>query len=209
MPDSSQHELTEAHELPGMPDEAELIDSDLQVLADETAVEARAFLTLVRQVAAGDSPDIAIPILLLAVSQVLVTGARLGAITDIVPVQRFEPDLGSDEDVEGLRNDLAALLTGLDDYVEVVDPLTTPELGAGQLSGDIADIASALLHGLRHYADGHLSEALWWWQFSYLSAWGGRAASALRVLQSVLSHIRLDADEDVVAEAQFDALHGG
>ena len=118
-------------------------------------------------------------------------------------------DLGSDEDVEGLRNDLAALLTGLDDYVEVVDPLTTPELGAGQLSGDIADIASALLHGLRHYADGHLSEALWWWQFSYLSAWGGRAASALRVLQSVLSHIRLDADEDVVAEAQFDALHGG
>ena len=26
MPDSSQHELTEAHELPGMPDEAELID---------------------------------------------------------------------------------------------------------------------------------------------------------------------------------------
>ena len=119
MPDSSQHELTEAHELPGMPDEAELIDSDLQVLADETAVEARAFLTLVRQVAAGDSPDIAIPILLLAVSQVLVTGARLGAITDIVPVQRFEPDLGSDEDVEGLRNDLAALLTGLDDYVEV------------------------------------------------------------------------------------------
>lgn len=195
-------------ELPGMPDEAELIDSDLQILADETATEARAFLTLVRQVAAGDSPEIAIPMLLLAISQVLVTGARLGAITDIVPVQRFEPDLGSDEDVEGLRNDLAALLAGLDDYVEVLDPLTTPDLEGGQLSGDIADVASALMHGLRHYADGYLSEALWWWQFSYLSSWGGRAASALRVLQSVLSHIRLDADEDVVAEAQFDALHG-
>lgn len=200
--------MPESPELPGMPDEAELIDFDLQILADETAVEARAFLTLVRQVAGGDSPDIAIPILLLAISQVLVTGARLGAITDVVPMQRFEPDLGSDEDVEGLRNELAALLSGLDDYVEVVDPLTTADIGAGQLSGDVADVASALLHGLRHHADGHLSEALWWWQFSYLSSWGARAASALRVLQSVLSHIRLDADEDLVAEAQFDALHG-
>lgn len=195
-------------ELPGMPAEAEVIDSDLALLADETADEARAFLALVRQVAGGDSPDIAIPMLLLAVSQVLVTGARLGAITDVVPAQRFEPDLGSDEDVEDLRNNLAGLLTGLDDYVEVLDPLTTAEISAGQVSGDIADIAAALLHGLRHHADGQISEALWWWQFSYLSSWGGRAASALRVLQSVISHIRLDADEDVVAEAQFDALHG-
>ncbi|GAB98376.1 hypothetical protein BJY21_001377 [Kineosphaera limosa] len=195
-------------ELPGMPEEAEVIDNDLAHLADETANEARAFLVLVRQVAAGDSPDIAIPMLLLAVSQVLVTGARLGAISDVVPTERFEPDLGSDEDVEGLRNDLAQLLAGLDEYVEIVDPLTTTEVGGGMVSGDIADIAAALLHGLRHHAQGQISEALWWWQFSYLSSWGGHAASALRVLQSVISHIRLDADEDVVAEAQFDALHG-
>ena len=67
-------------ELPGMPSEAEVIDSDLALLADESAQEARAFLVLVRQVAAGESPDIAIPMLLLAMSQVLVTGARLGAI---------------------------------------------------------------------------------------------------------------------------------
>ena len=110
--------------------------------------------------------------------------------------------------ISDLRNDLAALLTGLDDYVEVVDPLTTTEIGSSQVSGDIADVAAALVHGLRHYADGELSEALWWWQFSYLSSWGARAGSALRVLQSVISHIRLDADEDVVAVAQFDALHG-
>lgn len=195
-------------ELPGTPTEAEIIDPDLAALADETAQESRSFLTLVRQVAAGDSPDIAIPILLLAMSQVLMTGTRLGAITDIVPVQRFEPDLGSDEDVDGLREDLARLLAGLDDYVEVVDPLTDGAVSVGQISGDIAEVAAALLHGLRHYADGHIIEALWWWQFSYLSSWGARAASALRVLQSVLSHIRLDADEDLVAEAQFDALHG-
>lgn len=200
--------MPDAPELPGMPEEIEFIDHDLAQLADETSTEARAFLVLVRKVAEGESPDIAIPMLLLAVSQVLVTGARLGAISDVLPAQRFEPDLGSDEDVEDLRINLAELLSGLDDYVDVVDPLTTTEVAAGQISGDIADIAAALLHGLRHHTDGQISEALWWWQFSYLSSWGARAASALRVLQSVISHIRLDADEDVVAEAQFDALHG-
>lgn len=185
----------------------ERIDQDLKVLCDETALEARAYLSVVREVGSGNSPDTAIPILLLAISQVLVTGARLGAINDVVPAQQFEPDLGSDEDLGSLRDCLANLFAGLDDYAEVVDPLTSGEVTAGQLSGDIAEVAGALLHGLRHYADGEISEALWWWQFSYLSSWGARAASALRVLQSVLSHIRLDADEDVVAEAEFDALH--
>ncbi|WP_226343725.1 DUF5063 domain-containing protein [Agilicoccus flavus] len=182
------------------------VPADLVVLGDETAVEARAFLTVVRQVAAGEQPETAIPLLLLATSQVLVTGARLGAITDVVPAQRFEPDLGSDDDAERLRNDLAILFTGLDDYAEVVDPLTSTEVSGAQVSGDLAEIAAALVHGLRHHAEGRYSEALWWWQFSYLSSWGGRAASAVRVLQSVISHIRLDADDDLVAEAQFDAL---
>ncbi len=187
---------------------AESIAEDLALLGTETAMESRAYLGLLRQIAAGASPESAIPLLLPAVSQVLVSGARLGAITDIVPSERFEPDLGSDEDVEQLRNDLAAVLVGLDDYVEVVDPMTTTEVSASQLSGDLTDIASALLHGLRHHAEGRISEALWWWQFSYLSSWGARAASALRALQSVISHIRLDVDEDVAAEAQFEALHG-
>jgi hypothetical protein len=30
---------------------------------------------------------------------------------------------------------------------------------------------------------------------------------SLRVLHSILAHIRLDADEDLVSEAEFDALH--
>lgn len=186
----------------------EKLASDLEVLGEETASEALAFLTIVRQVAGGVSPENAIPLLLLAVSQVLVTGTRLGAITDIVPAQQFEPDLGSDEDVEKLRVQLAELLEGVDDYVEVVDPLTSTEVSGGQLSGDLAEIASSLMHGLRHHAEDEISEALWWWQFSYLSSWGARAASALRALQSILMHIRLDADDEIVAEAQFDALYG-
>lgn len=186
---------------------AEPIDADLALLGEETAAEARQFLAVVRRVGSGESPEQAIPLLLLATSQILVTGARLGAIMDVVPAEQFEADLGADFDLEGLRGSLGSLLTGLDDYCEVVDPMTTPELGASTLSGDLTEVAAALVHGLRHYADGRISEALWWWQFSYLSDWGVRATGALRALQSIMSHIRLDADEDTVAEAEFDALH--
>ncbi|STD15638.1 Uncharacterised protein [Dermatophilus congolensis] len=183
------------------------VPDDLVVLAEETALEARTFLAAARGVAGGASPETAIPLLLLAVSQVLVTGARLGAIMDVVPFERFEPDLGSQEDVDDIRDGLAALLRGIDEYVDVVDPLLRGDVVSGSLSGDIADVASDLMHGLRHHAEGAVSEALWWWQFSYLATWGSRAASALRVLQSLLAHIRLDADEDAIAQAQFEALH--
>ncbi|WP_040159353.1 DUF5063 domain-containing protein [Mobilicoccus massiliensis] len=185
----------------------EQVDPDLELLCEETAAEARAFLSVVREVAGGAVPQSALPVLSLALSQVLVTGTRLGAITDVVPARRFEPDLGSDEDVESLRLQLAGLFTGLDDYAEVIDPLTTTECARSRVSDDLADICAALLHGLRHHADGELTEALWWWQFSYLATWGSRASSALRVLQSILGHIRMDADDETVAEAQFDALH--
>ena len=82
------------------------------------------------------------------------------------------------------------------------------EVSTTTLSGAFTEIASALVHGLRHYADGRVTEALWWWQFSYLSSWGALATGALRALQSILAHIRLDADEELVAEAEFDALYG-
>ena len=75
------------------------------------------------------------------------------------------------------------------------------------LADDLTEIASCLLHGLQHHEAGRDSDALWWWQFSYLSQWGVRASAALRVVQSLLAHVRLDADDDVVAEAEFDALH--
>ncbi len=185
----------------------ERLDQDLEALAQDTAVETRAFLSIMREVASGISPETAIPMLLLATSQVLVTGARLGAINDVVPTERFEPDLGSDDDVTTLRDSLAGLLRGLDEYAEVLDPLTGIDVAGAQISGDLAEVAQSLLHGLRHYVDGQVSEALWWWQFSYLSSWGGRAASTLRALQSIISHIRLDADDETVAEAEFDALH--
>jgi hypothetical protein len=180
---------------------------ELRRIGEEMASDADAFLDAVTEVATGSSPDIAIPVLLLALSQSLVAGARLGAITDIVPSERFEPDVGPDPDVDPVRASLANVFEGLDEYADVVDPLTNGEVVRGSLSDDLADVAADLAHGLRHYRAGRVDEALWWWQFSYLSTWGLRATTALRVLQSMLAHLRLDVDADTVADAEFEALH--
>jgi hypothetical protein len=180
---------------------------ELRRIGEEMASDAEAFLDAVTEVAAGSSPDIAIPVLLLALSQSLAAGARLGAITDIVPSERFEPDAGPDPDVDPVRASLANVFEGLDEYADVVDPLTNGTVVQGSLSDDLADVAADLAHGLRHYRAGRVDEALWWWQFSYLSTWGVRSTTALRVLQSMLGHLRLDVDADTVADAEFEALH--
>ena len=180
---------------------------ELTGLADLTAQEASIFLTSVTEVASGTSPATALPVLSLALSQVIAAGVRLGAIQDVVPDERFEADPGYDEDVDPLRDGLANVLAGVDEYVYVLDPLTSTERASGTISGDVADVALALTHGLKHYREGRRSEALWWWQYSFLSEWGDRAICALRVLHSILGHLRLDADDETVGEAEFDALH--
>jgi hypothetical protein len=188
-------------------DERPVPSADLVSLAEESAAEARTYIDTVTAIGSGTAPDTAIPMSLLALSQVLVMGARLGAIEDVIPEERFEADPGPDAEVDPLRQGLSNLLDGLDEYVDPVDPVTSGELTTGSLSNDMAVVASALSHGLRHHEAGRISEALWWWQFSYLSDWGERAAAALRVLHSMLAHLRLDADEETVADAEFDALH--
>ncbi|WP_265522956.1 DUF5063 domain-containing protein [Oerskovia flava] len=180
--------------------------SDLRGVAQAVSGQSRAFLETTAQVASGAVPEAALPLLLLATSDMLAAGARLGAMVDVVPVERFEPDAGPDTDVDPLREGLAQLLDSLDEYVEIVDPVLGAEVGRASVSGDIACIAESLAKGLQHYDSGRELEALWWWQFSYLSLWGERAASALRVMQLVLAHLRLDVEDDVAAEAEYDAL---
>lgn len=185
----------------------DVLGDDLRALAVATAAEAERYLGTVTEVASGANPDAAIPLLLLAVSDLVAAGSRLGAIVDVVPEERFEPDDGPDPDAEPLRTGLANLLDGLDEYTQVVDPLVSASVTHGSVSGDLAVIAQALSQGLVHYRAGHVVEALWWWQFSYVSSWGDAAASALRVLLSILAHLRLDVDDEVAADAEFDALH--
>ena len=176
---------------------------DLADFTVEIADQVESFVVAVREIAAGEDPDYAISLLLLEISQLLLAGGRLGAISDVVPEERFEPDAGFDPDVEGIRHSLANLLEPIDEYAALFDPYAhDPEVYTGRLSDDIADVMSDLLHGLQHYRAGRPTEALWWWQFSYLSNWGSEASSVLRALHSVVSHVRLDSieDEQIVVE---------
>ncbi len=183
------------------------IDAELRAMAQDTAAEARTYLLAVRSMAQGGASDTALPLILLALSQIQVAGARLGAMVDIVPRERFEPDAGPDLDLDAIREGLGVLLTGVDAYAEVADPVVSTEVSRGDISNDLTAVAADLTHGLRHFDAGEITEALWWWQFSYLSSWGERAASALRAVLALLSHVRLDIDEEVAMEAEMAALH--
>lgn len=193
---------------PPVPDGDEVdTPADLADVARSVSDEARRFVTTVTEVAANTLPEVAIPLLLLAVSDVLAAGARLGAMTDVVPPDRFEPDVGPDADLDPLRAALENVLEGIDDYVEVDDPLLGETVVSSSVSGDLVLIAGALVQGQRHFDNGQVLEALWWWQYSYLANWGDRASAVLRVIQAILAHLRLDVDDDVAAEAEFQALH--
>jgi hypothetical protein len=184
------------------PDGAAMSD-DLEDFAREIADSVRSFTIAVREVAKAEAPDHTVSLLLLEVSQLMLAGGRLGAIVDVVPHERFEPDAGPDPDVQGLREALAELLGPIDEYSEVFDPYDPEvEVDASRLSDDIADITAELGHGLAHFDDGRWLEALWWWQFSYLNSWGAEAGSALRALHSVVAHVRLDAAADDAPDAR-------
>ncbi|MBA2640237.1 MAG: DUF5063 domain-containing protein [Nocardioidaceae bacterium] len=171
------------------------VDSDLEDLAQGVADQVASFLLAVRAIAKGGDSSTAIPLLLLEVSQLLLAGARLGVMTDLVPHEEYEPEAGPDADLDRIREALARLLGPADDYVEVFDPYAMPpDLVPARISDDVAATAQTLAHGLAHHRDGRVDEALWWWQFSYVSSWGSEASAVLRALQSIVAHDRLDAD---------------
>jgi hypothetical protein len=180
-------------------------NSELEDFAQQIADQVESFLLALKAIARGDATGgQAISLLLLEVSQILLAGGRLGVHTDFTPADEYEPDAGPDPDLDAMRLRLAVLLEGVDAYTEVFDPyVDPPELVSSLLSDDLTSIASALAHGLRHYRAGRVSEALWWWQFSYMSTWGTDASSVLRALQSVIGHDRFDAE----FESEADQVH--
>ena len=186
---------------------SEQLDSDLEDLAQSVADQVASFLLAVREIAVGGDSGRAVPLLLLEVSQLLLAGARLGVQVDFVPSEEYEPDAGPDPDLDRMRESLAALLDGFDEYTEVFDPYEhPPELVASRVSDDVTAIAGRVAHGLRHHRAGRVLEALWWWQFSYVSSWGAEASGVLRALQSVVSHDRLDSDTERTLEMERRAI---
>jgi hypothetical protein len=179
------------------------LDSATEEFAQQIADQVESFLLAVRAIARGEAPGgEAVSLLLLVVSQVLLAGGRLGVQADFQPAEEYEPDAGPDPDLDAMRHRLAVLLEGVDAYTEVFDPyVDPPELVSSLLSDDLTSIAAALAHGLRHFKAGRVSEALWWWQFSYVASWGGEASAVLRALQSVVAHDRLDLEFEIEQEA--------
>lgn len=173
-----------------------MTESELEDFAQQIADQVESFLLALKAIARGDaSGGQAVSLLLLEVSQVLLAGGRLGVHEDFTPDEKYEPDAGPDPDLDAMRLRLAVLLEPVDAYTEVFDPyVDPPETTESLLSDDLTSIATALAHGLRHYRAGRVSEALWWWQFSYVSSWGNEASAVLRALQSVVAHDRLDAE---------------
>ncbi|MGR8009259.1 DUF5063 domain-containing protein [Streptomyces hypolithicus] len=169
------------------------VAQDPDSFAVQIADQIESFIVAVTEVAKGDEPDSAVPFLLLEVSQLLLAGGRLGAHEDIVPDERYEPDLGPEQDVDDLRASFARMLDPIDVYSEVFDPYEPRKAPvACRVSDDLADVITDLRHGLAHYRAGRTTEALWWWQFSYFSNWGSTASACLRALQSLVAHVRLD-----------------
>lgn len=189
-------------QLPGLAALEALIAVETETVrfADDIAASVRSFLDGLRVVAAQASGGQAVSLLLLQISQIALTGARLGVHRDFAPRDEYQPDDGPDpDDIDELRLQLARLLGQLDTYSYVFDPYA-PEVVEGLLSDDLTSIAADLAVGVRHYDAGDVEEALWWWQFSYVSSWGALAGSAMKALLSVVAHDRLDVDLDTTQE---------
>ena len=182
-----------------------ITDGETEDFAQQIADQVESFLLAIRAIARTEEPGRAISLLLLEISQVLLAGARLGAQRDFTPRTEYQPDVGPEPDLDPMRLRLAELLGDVDTYGLVFDPYL-PELVESQLSDDLTSIATDLDTGLRHFRSGDVEEALWWWQFSYVSSWGNLAGAALNALLSIVAHDRLDAaavlDADQVAAAE-------
>jgi Domain of unknown function (DUF5063) len=182
--------------------DAPQLDSGTLEFAGQIADQVESFLLALRAIAREADGGRAISLLLLEISQVLLAGARLGAQRDFTPAGEYQPDVGPEADLDDMRLRLAEMLGPVDTYGLVFDPYV-PELVESQLSDDLTSIATDLENGLRHYRLGSITEALWWWQFSYVASWGNLAGAALNALLSIVAHDRLDADLPVEEEEQI------
>ncbi|GAA3820386.1 DUF5063 domain-containing protein [Nocardioides panacisoli] len=186
------------------------VESETVRFADEIAASFGGFLDALPVIAREATGGQAVSLLLLQLSHVSLAGARLGAQRDFAPRDEYQPDVGPDADLDDLRMRLAELLGDLDTYCYVFDPYD-PDIVESQLSDDLTGIASDLEIGMRHYRAGDVEEALWWWQFSYVSSWGTLAGAAQKAMISVIAHDRLDVElpsEVEQIEAAEAALNG-
>ncbi|GAA4936382.1 MULTISPECIES: DUF5063 domain-containing protein [Nonomuraea] len=165
-------------------------------LAEEISGHAQNYVDGLTRMAGGEGGDAIWSILLVEVAQMSLAGAKLGANRDVILAGNYEPPMSEDPDIDGVRTALAERLEAVDDYAEVFDPYKDTSVTPYRLSDDLTAVAADLIHGLRHYHAGRPHEALWWWQYSYFNTWGNHAGAAMRALQALAAHSRLDVAEE-------------
>jgi hypothetical protein len=170
-----------------------MTNGDFEDFGQQIADACEAFLLGLQAISRDEDAGATVPLLLLEVSQLLLAGARLGAQQDFQPETQYQPDVGPDPDLDGMRMRLADKLGELDTYAHNIEPYD-PDTVPAQISDDLTLIATDVANGLRHFRAGNVEEALWWWQFSYLASWGNNACGVLTALHSIVAHSRLDLD---------------
>ena len=83
------------------------VDDETAEFAQQIADSVESFLLALRAIAREATSGQAISLLLLEISQVLLAGARLGAQQDFTPHTEYQPDVGPEADLDGLRLRLA------------------------------------------------------------------------------------------------------
>ncbi len=162
-----------------------------------------------REIARGDDPGSTLSLLLLEVSQLVLAGGRLGAISDVVPDERVRAGRRTrPRRRRAAASDWPRLLGPVDDYVEVVDPVD-PDRGADgvyRLSDDLAEHRRRPAARAAHYRDGRHRRGAVVVAVLLPVLWGNHAAAALRALHSLIAHTRLDAELDPETQAEQELL---
>ncbi|MCL2787076.1 MAG: DUF5063 domain-containing protein [Micrococcales bacterium] len=159
-------------------------------LVSDCARMAHAFKTLIdvyTEVAANTNPAAALPMLAWATADGAAAAARLAAIKDV------DPPAGDLEeppffDLDPLRSGLANVLGENDVYNELEDSRAEDALvGQESITESILTAVSAFRVGLYYYETAGPTAAMWYWQYSAMTMWADRIASALRQVLLLLS----------------------
>ncbi|MEZ5112189.1 MAG: hypothetical protein R2693_01535 [Nocardioidaceae bacterium] len=67
---------------------------EFEDFAQQISDAVESFLVSLQAISREESAGVAVPLLLLEVSQVLLAGARLGAQIDFTPIETYQPDVG-------------------------------------------------------------------------------------------------------------------
>ena len=157
------------------------------------------YLVALQAMSREENAGTVVPLLLVEVSQILFAGARLGAQRDFTPSAEYQPDVGPDPDLDAMRLRLARLLDSVDTYTYNFDPYV-PEIVEG----------AALRRPDQHrHRPGQRAAPLPCRQrrrgavvvaVLLRRQLGQQASAALRALQSVVAHDRLDTDFESESE---------